>query len=43
MGVLINGQRFLDTFANVYFDRLSEDRKKKNLMKAYRSRRPGVD
>lgn len=35
MGVLINGQKFLDAFANVYFDRLSEDRKKKNLMKAY--------
>ena len=40
MGVLINGQRFLDAFANVHFDRLSEDRKKKNLMKAYRSGDP---
>ena len=40
MSVLINGQRFLDAFANVYFDRLSDDRKKKNLMKAYFSDPP---
>ena len=33
MDALINGQRFLDAFANVYFDKLSDD--KKNLMEAY--------
>lgn len=39
MGGLINGQRFLDAFANVYSDRLSEDGQKKKLMKAYFSKK----